>query len=560
MKQFQIILFTLIIVSVETFAQNPSWKWAKTAGGPNSDISRSTAIDSEGNIYQLGYFKNTLITFGTVILQNTNPGFDDIFISKYNPNGNVIWSKTITGKNDDKAYAICLDHAGNLYIAGSFNSDTLFLDNLSLVNKGFNDMFIAKLDKNGQGIWMRNENGLSNEYAYSVSADDSGRVVLTGNYDASIWILGSDTLHNSGFEDVFVLKYDSLGNILWAKSFGGENYDNPTSITTDNEQNVIITGSFLSSSLTVGSLSINNQGVTNSDIFIIKYNHQGNLLWCKGIGGSNNDVANSVITNSLNDIIIGGYFYSSTLLVGNDSLNNSGKSDMLLAKFLPSGNPLWARKIGGAEMDEIYSVVHDKQQNIIAGGIFASPKLIIEDDTVTNNGSHDILIARYDFNGHPHSAQSVGNSKDDILLSIACDTNNQIVVTGYYFSLILTFGSNTIFNSSSSFFPEAYIAKLDSIAFVPSGIFSLHSANQVSIYPNPASSIVQLDFSMKHTSDLEIEIYTIEGKKCVHKKINHLASGKNNLSIDVNQLLQGMYVIHLKTDKEHWIGKLQVLK
>jgi hypothetical protein len=558
MKSILLIISFCFVSASQLWAQNPSWMWAKTAGGQESDYGRSVVTDSQGNVYQTGHFDNAIITFGPIILQNSNPGYSEIFVTKYNSAGTVLWAKTIKGNGIDHVYSICEDNKGHIYLAGSFGSDTLSADTVSMVKSAFQDMFIIQLDTNGNAQWMRNEQGPYNEFAYAVTTDHLGNAIVTGIYGSPTWVLGADTIYNHGSEEVFIIKYDSLGNILWARSAGGSDFDIPTSITTDLNDDIIVAGSFKSAKFNADTISVSNHGVSTDDAFLIKYSAQGDVIWVKGIGGTGNDQATCVKTDDFNQVVICGYYHSPYILFGNDSLSNAGKSDMLLAKLNAQGNPTWARKIGGAELDEAYSLAIDKQNNIIVAGNFGSSQLTIGLDAIVNHGNMDICIARYDQNGQPHSAQSVGNSLDDIVLSIDVDVNNRVVLTGYYFSLILTFGSNTIFNSGASFFPEAFVAKLDSTTVIVSGLISTNETNLVALYPNPAQHEVNVLFTLLQSSEVDVELMSITGKQIMKKSLGYYTTGNHKVPIQLEQLAQGIYVLQLKSKDGMMVGKLNV--
>lgn len=198
----------------------------------------------------------------------------------------------------------------------------LLLSILSLI------FVIAILNSNAQSPnwqWAKNAGGASLDYAYSVATDVNGNTYVAGGFQSSSITFGTATLANAGggsVSDMFIVKYDATGNVLWAKSAGGTSADDAYSIITDASGNVYVVGYFQSSSITFGSTTLTNAGAY--DMFIVKYDASGNVLWAKSAGGTNHDAANSVITDASGNVYVAGYFQSSSITFGSATLTNVG--------------------------------------------------------------------------------------------------------------------------------------------------------------------------------------------------------------------------------------------
>src|SRR5437868_12224725 len=128
------LFFTAIIFSFNTFSQVPSWVWANSAGGTNHNFGVDIALDANGNVYAVGYFESSPISFGTITL--TSAGGFDIFVVKYNSGGNVLWAKRIGGVIDDYGLSIATDAGGNVYVTGSYGSSSITIGPFVLTNTG----------------------------------------------------------------------------------------------------------------------------------------------------------------------------------------------------------------------------------------------------------------------------------------------------------------------------------------------------------------------------------------------------------------------------------------
>ncbi|HTB31871.1 MAG TPA: gliding motility-associated C-terminal domain-containing protein [Bacteroidia bacterium] len=198
--------------------------WAKessyASNGHNSCYGFDVASDFSGNAYVTGYFDST-VAFGTDTLKYTGDGDLQVFIVKYDPNGNVIWATGSSGKGDSYvpvSSSVAIDHLGNAYITGWFEDTLKFGANVLYHTKGTNSAFIAKFDKNGNALWARqsvNNTANASALGISIGVDALCNAYITGNFTYSV-AFGADTLRNST-EDVFFNRYDSSGNLRWAK-------------------------------------------------------------------------------------------------------------------------------------------------------------------------------------------------------------------------------------------------------------------------------------------------------------------------------------------------------
>jgi len=372
--------------------------WAKSAGGSASDIGNSVTTDATGNVFVTGYFKSSTITFGTYTL--TNSGDGDIFLVKYDPSGNVLWAKSAGGSASDLGNSVTTDATGNVFITGYFESSSITFGTYTLTNAsgGYEEIFLVKYDPSGNVLWAKSADGTNEDWGNwgtSVTTDASGNVFVTGYFTSSSITFGTYTLTNAygGYEEIFLVKYDPSGNVLWAKSGGGTNEDWGTSVTTDASGNVFVTGWFMSSSITFGIYTLINSG--NRNIFLVKYDPNGNVLWAKSAGGTDYDAGGSVTTDASGNVFVTGVFGSSPMTFGTYTLTKVGGSDIFLVKYDPNGNVLWAKSAGGTNEDWGNSVTTDATGSVFVTGSFESSSVTFGTYTLTNAGDGDIFVAKF---------------------------------------------------------------------------------------------------------------------------------------------------------------------
>jgi len=375
--------------------------WVKSIGGMGNDEAYSISVDASENTYVAGKFESSTIIFGSTTLTNaTTNGSADIFLAKYDANGNVIWAKSAGGTSNDRAYSISVDASENTYVAGYFASSTITFGSTTLINASLNysDIFFAKYDANGNVTWAKSGGGQYSDIVNSIMSDVSGNTYLAGWFDSPTLSFESTSLSNmgGGYPDIFLAKCDNLGIVLWAKSAGGLKDDRATSVAIDAIGNTYVVGYFKSSTIIFGSTTLTNATTIGSaDIFLAKYDTNGNVLWAKSVGGIGDDEAYSVTMDASGNIYVVGYFGSSTIILGSTTLTNiiaNGSEDILLAKYDANGNVIWAKSVGGTGDDEAYSIAIDASENTYVSGMFSSDTISFGSTTLP--GNEDIFLAK----------------------------------------------------------------------------------------------------------------------------------------------------------------------
>ena len=328
----------------------------------------------------------------------TNSGGQDSFIMKYDSSGTPLWARRLCGTLLDQAQSVTVDSSGNVIVAGYYQSNPLniFAANgttvyFTLTNGGASDAFVVKYNSSGTPLWARRIGGTVSDLANSVSTDSSGNIVVTGYYDSTaVNIFAANgttvsfTLTNSGNQDSFVVKYDSNGTPLWVRRLGAGSTDIARSITTDSSGNVIVAGYYQSNPFNIFAANGTTVSFTLASpggnlCFVVKYDSSGTPLWARRLGGTSieNDFANSVSTDSSGNVIVGGQYTGAiNIFAANGStisftLTNSGSNDAFIVKYDSSGTPLWARRLAGTDFDALMTVSTDSSGNIIVVGYYS---------------------------------------------------------------------------------------------------------------------------------------------------------------------------------------------
>jgi hypothetical protein len=556
-KIFSIVV--LIFFSVALQAQLFEWKWAKGVGDVPPDEGKSIAIDKFGNVYITGYFRSTTLTFDSININRNNVVqgslYTDFFVAKYDSSGNVLWAKSEGGVWDEYGACITTDLSGNIYVAGNFNSPFFVLGYDTLTNIGSFDVFIVKYDSQGNKLWAKSVGGTTSEDCNSIVTDFFGNVYVTGRFSSSTIAFDTIVLNNNGgSNDVFIAKYDLSGNILWAKSFGGNKNDYGKSITVDKGGNIYVTGDFFSDSINIDNRVLYNFDSSTSDFFVAKYNPFGILLWAKNFGGNNNDFGNSITTDTEGNIYVAGKFSSNILVFDTSILTNIEGYDVYVSKFDSLGNLLWAKqgKANGNNDNSISSIDTDETGNVYAVGFFDSPSITFDNDTLMKiragySGWINSFIVKYNNSGNVYWTSRIGGNGSDYCYSVATGPKENVFVTGAFTSSNLDFGNTTIHSVYG--LQNIFIAKL--IDFTV-GVNDVNRNSLIRVYPNPSTGSFNLRVSSKTNN---IIVTNTLGRILQTKSID-----ENETVINFSLSENGIYFLNIISAEGIFTKKILVLK
>lgn len=378
--------------------------WVNRAGGVGSEFAQSVSTDQQGNVYVTGYYQSNPANFGSIDLPNAGGNSNDIFIVKYDPNGNVLWAKGIGGTGNDRGYAIKVDSAGYFWATGYFVSSSVAFDSHTLTNSGNTDIFLVKGDPTGDFLWAKSASGGGFDYSTSLTIDRYQCAYITGDFNSNALAFGSTILNQLGNHSFFAAKYDTNGQLRWAKGINGTSDCYGKAITVDSRSNCTVGGRFNSNISFAGQ---NYTSAGNLDAFWVKFDSAGSPVSSYVLGGTLEEGIYGLATDKHDNLYLTGYFKSQSLAASTGTLTNAGTStaDMFIMEFSPSGNLKWAKTAGGTADDIAYSIEVDTLRNFYITGYFSSPTLTFGTTTLMEMGTTDLFIAKSD-NNSPTSISS----------------------------------------------------------------------------------------------------------------------------------------------------------
>lgn len=542
MRLYKSILF--VFLSLQIMSQTANWQWAKNAGSTASENASGIATDNIGNSYVCGYYFSSSFTIGSTTL--TNNGNYDLLIAKYDNSGNPIWAKSFGGAYDDNANAIAIDGSGNVYITGYFISPTMVCGTTTLTNSGAGDIFILKFDASGNLIWAKNMGDGGSNQGNAITTDGSGNVFVTGLFNSTTLTLGTFTLTSNGNDDMFVTKLDANGNVIWALSAGDNFSDAGNGITCDAAGNVFVTGYFKSSTMALGTTTLVNASATSADLFVLKLSNSGTVLNANSTGDMFDEIGYGITADATGNVILTGAYFSPTLTIGTSTLTNYGSRDVLTIKCDNTCNFIWARGAGGNSDDYGYGIDTDASGNIYVNGHNHSFLFTHGTYTVSMMGGvGDGFLAAYSSAGTALWLDDVGGGGDDGWNALSTDGAGNLYCAGYFASTSVTLGTTNLVSGGSA---DLLLAKINT----SNGIADLDTQeDHVFIsYPNPTSGEFFIKILQQESLE-KLEIYNSVGH-LVYKAESTEALNK----VDLSGSAAGMYFVRLTIDNTSYIKKL----
>jgi len=338
--------------------------WSNTYGGSKDDRGQSIIQTSDGGYAVAGY---AMSDDGDA---TNNEGYHDNWILKLDELGVIEWEKSFGFSGHDHSYDLLQTADGGFFFAGFLDitaalDDGTYYKGNYLTRHGVGEFWGTKIDANGNLEWRSYYGGTNNDRAHAVIEADDGSFVMAGFSESDDY----DISNTRGSYDFWVIKLTATGELLWERSFGGTGIEIAYDITKTDDGGYVVTGNTFSTDIDISM----NHG--ESDVWLIKIADNGKLLWEKTFGGSQFDAAQGVITTYDGGFIITGNSKS----IDGDVSENNGENDIWLIKTDSDGNLLWQSSYGGSNLDYGFDAVENLDKSLLLVGESSSndfPNLI----------------------------------------------------------------------------------------------------------------------------------------------------------------------------------------
>lgn len=436
---------------------------------------------------------------------------------------------------------IATDKNGNIYVTGNFK-DAIDFENITLVSEGLEDLFIVKYDPSGTLLWATSVGGSNNIYVHDIAVDQLGNCIITGEFYNTA-NFGTHEIHSTGALDVFTAKYDPDGNTLWVKTCGSYNSDLSNGVAVDGQGNIYITGIFQSEFI------FNNKGFTstgNRDGFVAKYDASGNPLWAQAGGGIYNEYFNKIAADKDgNSIYVTGEFESPNIDFAGIKLVNTNtelsRRDPFLLKFNGSLEAQWGTSTGSKEHDYSNDIAMDDNGDIYITGTFRN-SIVFGNTNLTSNG-YDSYVTKYSSSGTVIWAQKpTYNSASAQSISLAIFKNNPIITGSFAAGAAppIVVFDQDTLVSNGSL--DLFVARLDALCDVATGILNPEmSLLDLKVFPNPFADVLNIVNSNQLVGDVKISLFDSWGRLILIESRNT----QKNIALPTEHLPPGIYILNV---------------
>jgi hypothetical protein len=538
----------------ETLVIDP---WATYCGGSGDDAAFDVAADATGNVYITGRTGSANIPASAGAFQTSNAGGDDAFVAKFNSSGQRVWATYYGGSDYDLARGVAVDLNGNVNICGETGSKNFPVSPgafQTTMTKG-GSIFVAQLNGSGARNWAT---FFSSGTCWSVAADGSGNVVFTGWTSSKDFPVTQGAFQNkkntANYPDAILVKLSSTGSRLWATYYGGNAYDQSYSVTTDAQNDIVLTGTTNSTNfpVTAGAFQTSIGGFY--DGFIVKFSSAGARAWATYYGGTGGEDFRSVATDGISNIYIGGTGstgFPVTPGVFQTTLANA--QDAVAIKFTTTGSRVWATYCGGSYSDIAYGIAVDAAGNaIITGSTPSADYPVYNALQGTKNGGPDVFITKFNSTASALIWSTFyGGTLGDNSQGIAVDGSGNVVIAGYTNSADFpTYNPwQASYGGGSN---DAFIVQLNS-----NGLFAKQPATGMQAptsivldqnYPNPFNPATSITYGISLDGHVRLLVYDIHGRLVAEPVNEEQNAGTHIASFDGAGLPGGVYLYRLEAN------------
>ena len=410
----KLIAFIFVFVSSLAYAQEIEWQ--NSIGGSGDDFLSSVLQTTDGGYILSGWSGSNISGDKT---ENCYGAYD-CWIVKIDAIGNIEWQNTIGGNdNDDLIKVIETDDGG--FLLGALSESNISVDKTEN-SKGGVDYWILKIDSVGNIIWQHTIGGAGDDELTTIIQTSDGGYFLGGRSESNI--SGDKTENSYGIYDYWVVKTDSLGDILWQKTIGGDGEEEIYSILPTFDGGYLLGGHSRSN---ISGIKTENC-IGNYDYWIVKIDGAGAVLWQNTIGGNNMDRLFSLTQMTDGGFLLGGYSLSNSS--GDKTENSIGDADYWIVKTDSIGYIEWQNIFGGSTTDFMQSsVIQTNDKGFLLSGY--SNSNISGNKTENSQGERDFWIIQIDSIGRIQWQNSIGGSAADVLGSIVQSTNGGYLLGGW---------------------------------------------------------------------------------------------------------------------------------
>lgn len=418
--------------------------WGRDWGSDGDDVVNSVDVDNNGNVYVTGLFFNTVIFDPVTGGASSSRGDEDAYLLKYNSFGELQWVKTWGGEGEDTGEGVEIGHLGEVFVTGIFEETVDFNPEGggTAISVSAQDSYLSRFDENGNWVWTKTWGGPIGDLARDIVYNDDFSLFVVGEFYSSCDFTpgGGGTKTSAGGSDCFVSNFDTDGNWSWTQTWGGTQNDACSSVSSDSSSNAFITGTFYGTIDLDPNTGFPKTSNGQMDVFFTKFDKNGAWQWGKVWGGTSYEYGNSIDVDASGHAYIIGEFYGTVNFNpagGGTETATGATKDAYISKFDTNGIWWWTKVWGGTSYEEGDSVFIADDGLIYTSGAFSDTVDFnpAGGGTEVSNGNSDSFVSVFDSNGAWQWAETWGGTDSDEAFSVAVDNRGNLFAGGMYYEV-----------------------------------------------------------------------------------------------------------------------------
>jgi len=512
------LTYLLLIAAYLGYTQNQeiSINWERAYGGTQDEQVNSVIPTYDGGFIFVGHTESH-----NGDIQSGNYQSLDYWVVKINEEGDIEWEKTYGGTGDDYGFSIMQLQDSSYLVGGHTTSND---GDVKSTNHGGMDIWLIKIDISGNLIWEKTIGGTANDYLDALEIAIDNGYIVAGVTNSSDGDIQSGSI---GSGDGWVIKIDTSGNIEWEKTYGGTNKDDLRSLCRISDYGYMLAGSYRY------KVGINNY----FNVQVMRIDKTGKVEWTKTFGGSNRDYAFQIKSLVNDEYIVGGHTLSHD---GDVQDGNNGSYDVWLIKIDGQGRLLWEKTFGGSKEENLlFSMDVDNNNNILVGSSTYSDDYDVQSG---NHGDCDFWVLSVNDKGSLNWEKTFGGSAMDYTYCIKSLSESEFMVGG------ITLSNDGDIKSGNHGEKDIWIVNVS--VGSPTNISHLNALDEnFTVYPNPADNYIRIT-SDSRLDSYELRICDLTGKLILEKQL----TGESTLNIE--HLEPGVYLYQVITSENQITGKI----
>ena len=534
----------LLVALVVSFQMRAQeWNWAVDAGG-NGNTDFCWGIATDS--HGNAYWAGSISGSADFGCTTVSPPQIAGVLAKYDSTGACQWATGITVNfNEAWAYGIAIDAQDRIYVTGSYDGNATFNNGVTLNSLGSDDIFLARYDTDGNCLWARRAGASgANDEARAVAVNDSGDVFITGFSGGTTITFDTISIPNpSNYRQIVIACYDSTGGVQWAKASTGNTQGRSSRAITIANDRLYITGQVGTAGTIFDGVPIISDPIGTA-IYVLACDLDGHALWANAYGSGDHE-GMGIAADTLGNIFVSGRFWGTIHLPNGDSLvSASSNDDILLMRLDTAGGFHWAQRAGSLQRDVGWGVEADGLGNVYLAAHFQQT-IDFLGTPLTALGEEDIILARVDQWGTAAWVKQGGAFARDVAIAIhRSDVGSRPIYTGGYYWGTVTYGSSTIDDVANG---DAMMIQLSDTTATDfsTTVHPLTEDDGLLLFPSPASDRLFV------RSPRPVSGICIVSQLGVCTPVRPDAPG----TIDISSLATGVHVLRVVFNDGRVIGK-----